>query len=51
MVDQLKRRGRVLPNRCFLCEEEEETLEHLLVHCQQTRMLWEHMAREKCKDF
>ena len=29
-LDQLKRRDRALANRCFLCKEEEETIEHLL---------------------
>ena len=29
-LDQLKRRERALANRCFLCEEEEETVDHLL---------------------
>ena len=38
-LDQLKRRSKAFTNRCFLCEEEEETVEHLLVHCQQARML------------
>ena len=40
-LDQLKKRGRSLANRCYLCEEEEETLNHLLVHCSKARMLWE----------
>ena len=40
-LDQLKKRGRPLANRCYLCEEEEETLNHLLVHCPKVRMLWE----------
>ena len=40
-LDQLKRRGRPLANRCYLCEKEEETLDHLLVHCSKARMLWE----------
>ena len=34
-------RGRALANRCFLCEEEEETVKHLLVHCSKARLLWE----------
>ena len=29
-LDLLKRRGGVLANRCFLCEEMEETVGHLL---------------------
>ena len=40
-LDQLKKRGRSLANRCYLCEEEEETLNHLLVHCSKAKMLWE----------
>ena len=38
-LDQLKRRGRVLANRCFLYNEDEETVDHLFVHCPETRML------------
>ena len=40
-LDQLKQRGRALAIRCFLCEEEEETVEHLLVHCSKARTLWD----------
>ena len=28
-LDQLKRRGRLFAIRCFLCEEEEESIDHL----------------------
>ena len=31
-LDQLKRRGMTFANRCFMCEEEEETINHLLIH-------------------
>ena len=40
-LDQLKRRGRALANRCFLCEEDEEDINHLLLHCKKARMLWD----------
>ena len=40
-LDNLKRRGRALVNMCFLSEEEEETIEHLFVHCQMPRLLWQ----------
>ena len=40
-LDQLKRRGRALANRCFLCEEDEENINHLLLHCKKARMLWD----------
>ena len=40
-LDQLKRRGIPLVNRCFLCEEKEETIDHLLIHCSKAKMLWD----------
>ena len=39
--DQLKRRGWILANRCFLCCAEEETINHILVHCPKARVLWD----------
>ena len=38
--DQLHKRGFSLTNRCYILEESEETLEHLLVHCIKTKPLW-----------
>ena len=35
--DQLQKRGFTLANRCHLCLEEEETMDHLLLHCVKTR--------------
>ena len=32
-LDNLKKKGRALANRCFLCGKEDETVDHLLVHC------------------
>ena len=40
-LDQLKKRGRVLANRCFLCCEEEESIDHIPMHCSKARVLWE----------
>ena len=38
-LDQLKRHGMTFANRCFMCEEEEETIDHLLIHCKSAKML------------
>ena len=33
-------RGSSLANMCFLCQFELETVDHLLLHCVKTRVLW-----------
>ncbi|RVW95793.1 hypothetical protein CK203_025699 [Vitis vinifera] len=39
-LDRLQRRGWHLPNRCFLCGCEEETINHILIHCTVAKGLW-----------
>ena len=39
--DQLKRRGWILANRCCFCCVEEETINHILVHCSKAKILWD----------
>ena len=34
---RLQKRGWVLANRCFLCQMFEESIDHLLLHCEKTR--------------
>ena len=38
-MDQLKKRGWALPNRCYLCGDAEESINHLLIHCTKARVL------------
>ena len=37
--DQLKRREMTFANRCFLCQEKEEAIDHLLLRCAKARVL------------
>ncbi|KAJ9691773.1 hypothetical protein PVL29_011080 [Vitis rotundifolia] len=37
-LDQLKRRGWSLSNRCFFCLAEEGSTNHILIHCTKTRV-------------
>ena len=39
--DQLQKRGMTLASRCTLCQESEETVDHLLLHCPKIRVLWD----------
>ena len=38
-LDRLQRRGLQLPNCCFLCGCEEESVNHILIHCTVVRAL------------
>ncbi|KAL6331568.1 hypothetical protein AAG906_011508 [Vitis piasezkii] len=39
--DQLEKRGCILANKCVLCCAEEETINHILIHCPKARVLWD----------
>jgi hypothetical protein len=39
-ADKLAKRGLPHPNACSLCDQEEETIQHLLVGCAFSRQLW-----------
>ena len=40
-LDLIQKRGWALANRCFLCHEKEETIDHLLLRCTKTGVLRE----------
>lgn len=40
-LDQVKRRSWSLANRCFLYHIEEESIDHILVHCVMAKVLWQ----------
>lgn len=38
-VDNLRRKGFILVNRCYMCEKQEETVRHLLFECETARLI------------
>jgi hypothetical protein len=40
MADRLARRGMSHPEKCPLCDQEEETIQHLLTRCVFSRQVW-----------
>ena len=39
-LDQVQKRGWALANRCYLCQAHEESINHLLLHCEKKREVW-----------
>ena len=42
-LDNLMLRGRILVNRCCMCHRNEDTVDHLLLHCPVAHSLWVYM--------
>ena len=40
-LDKLKKREWSLLNRCFICCDVEETIDHFLTHCSKSKVLWD----------
>lgn len=38
-------RGFVGPSVCMLCQENDEMVEHLMVHCRFSRIVWDELKR------
>ena len=40
-LDQVPRRGWILTNKCALCKRESESIDHIILHCDEARLLWQ----------
>ena len=40
MQDNLRKKNMVVINRCGMCKTDEETIDHLLLHCECPQVLW-----------
>jgi hypothetical protein len=45
-ADRLAKRGLNHPEKCLLCDQAEETLDHLLVACSFSRIFWYQLFRK-----
>ena len=45
-ADRLRRRGLQHPPRCPLCDQEQETIEHLIIGCVVSRAIWHEVLDE-----
>jgi hypothetical protein len=39
-LDNLRKKNMVLINRCGMCKRDEESIDHLLLHCKCAQFLW-----------
>jgi hypothetical protein len=45
-ADRLARRGLPHPDKCPLCDQEDENIDHLLVSCVFSRQVWYYVLRQ-----
>ena len=39
-LDNLRKKNMVLVNRCGMCKKDEESVDHLFIHCKCAQFLW-----------
>ena len=39
-IDILKKKSWTMVNRCSLCKSNKESIDHILIHCEKTRVNW-----------
>ena len=44
-VDNLIKRGFIITNRCALCKNDGESVDHITLHCPFTRKIWDNVCR------
>jgi len=46
--DTLQAKGRHGPGLCYLCKKKIESIDHILIHCSFTKMVWEKVRLTTC---
>ena len=45
ITNNLKKRGCIVMDRCYMCKKNGESVDHFLLHCEVAKVLWDEIFR------